>query len=289
MLNIEDIKAKIKRNPEPQEVTDMRNLITTSFSKLQFVEEGHHYYLPMNDGTVKELKSVSHFTHQFEEKKDWDEITRKYAIKNGRTFEEVKEEWHVNNITSTTRGTKTHFYGEMMANLFLGKEDLVRENMPMSWEDGYLIPYCPKEEAVEKFWSDLIKINDVWVVMPETKVYTNMNDKYDFKVGIAGTFDLLLACRVNNKIVYVIADYKTNKDLCNSYNQQFNKTLLDPFSDFIEEPKSMYTLQQSTYQAMLSQLDIDIVDRRLIWLKEDGTYEKIPVPDITQRILNFCC
>lgn len=279
----------MKRNPEPQEVTDMRNLITTSFNKLQFVEEGHHYYLPMKDGSVKELQSVSHFTHQFVEECDWDEIARKYAIKHGRTFEDVNEEWYVNNITSTTRGTKTHFYGEMMANLFLGKEDLVRENMPMSWEGGYLIPYCPKEEAVEKFWSDLIKIDDVWVVMPETKVYTNMNDKYDFKVGIAGTFDLLLACRVKNKIVYIIADYKTNKDLYKEYNRLNNKTLLNPFSDFIEEPKSMYTLQQSTYQAMLSQLDIDIVDRRLIWLKDDGTYEKVPVPDITERILNFCC
>lgn len=289
MINIKDIREKLKRNPEPQEVTDMRNMITNSFNKLEFVEEGHKYYLPMPDGTKKSLKSVSAFTHQFEPEEDWDKIKLDYAIKHNRTVEDVDKEWHIKNIISTTRGTKTHFYGEMMANLFLGKEDLVRESLPMSWEDGYLLPYCAKEEAVESFWEELLAIDDVWVVMPETKVYTNMNNKYDFKCGIAGTFDLLLACRVKGKIVYVIADYKTNKDLYNSYNSMHNKMLLPPFSDLVIEPKSMYTLQQSTYQAMLQQLEIEIVDRRLIWLKDDGTYSKVTVPDITDRILNFCC
>ena len=33
------------------------------------------------------------------------------------------------------------------------------------------------------------------------------------------------------------------------------------------------------------QLGLKIVDRNLIWLKEDGTYEKIKVPDITQVLL----
>lgn len=289
MINIRDIENRYKRNPEPQEVKDIRELITNTFNKLEFVEEGHHYYLPQEDGSKMELQSVSHFCHQFEPKDDWDAITMRYALKHGRTFDDVKEEWHINNITSTTRGTKTHYFGEMMMNLFLGKVDLVKECMPMSWEDGYLIPYCPKEEAIVKYYEDILNIDEIYPIMPETKVYTNVNSRYDFNIGIAGTFDILLACRVGNKIKVLIHDFKTNCDLYNSYNQNFGKTLLAPFDDYVVEPKSIYTLQLSTYQTMLSQLeDLDIVDRRLIWLKDNGTYEKIGVDDVSDRIIKFC-
>ena len=35
------------------------------------------------------------------------------------------------------------------------------------------------------------------------------------------------------------------------------------------------------------QLGLKIVDRCLIWLKDDGTYEKIKVPNITDKLLEI--
>jgi hypothetical protein len=39
------------------------------------------------------------------------------------------------------------------------------------------------------------------------------------------------------------------------------------------------------YQIGLMQLGLEIADRNLIWLKEDGTYEKVKTPDLTETIL----
>ena len=45
---------------EPREVTNIRNKILTEFKDLQFIEEGHKYFL---NGI--QLPSVSEVTHQF--------------------------------------------------------------------------------------------------------------------------------------------------------------------------------------------------------------------------------
>lgn len=35
----------------------------------------------------------------------------------------------------------------------------------------------------------------------------------------------------------------------------------------------------------LKQLGYEIADRKLLWLKDDGTYEKISLPDITPTLI----
>ena len=60
--------------------------------------------------------------------------------------------------------------------------------------------------------------------------------------------------------------------------------MLPPFDKFINEPQGEYTAQLSLYQIPLEDIGLKVIDRRLIWLKQDGTYEKIPTPDITRII-----
>ena len=62
-----------------------------------------------------------------------------------------------------------------------------------------------------------------------------------------------------------------------------------PFDEmgFYEDPYHHYIIQLNLYQLGLMQLGLKIVDRCLIWLKEDGTYEKIKVPDITDKLLEI--
>jgi hypothetical protein len=60
--------------------------------------------------------------------------------------------------------------------------------------------------------------------------------------------------------------------------------LKDGFSDMVDEAYSMYVLQLNLYQAALENIGIKVIDRRLIWLKPDGTYQQVKVPDIQERI-----
>ena len=83
----------------------------------------------------------------------------------------------------------------------------------------------------------------------------------------------------------MLVTHNTNKDLSNDYNQKFNVTMLPPFDNLIDESKSHYTLQLSFYSLMLMNLGYKVIDRKLIWLKNDGNYEKITLPDITEKLI----
>ena len=290
MLNIEDIKRRLKENPEPKEVGEIRELITNSFKDLEFVEDGHKYYLHNADGTKTQLKSVSETIHQFEPYVDWDEKAENKALSLGITTDELKKQWHENNIISTACGSKTHWFGEQAMNMFIGKEELTKKNMPFQYtEDGYLIPYCPKEWAITQYYTDIMNNNNVYPIMPEAKIYTNYNEMFNIKEPYAGTFDILLAYRYKGEIVCSIHDFKTNKELFKQYQIIRNVKMLPPFDkmDFYDQPYHHYTIQLNCYQIGLMQLGLKIVDRCIIWLKDDGTYEKIKVPDITETLVKI--
>ena len=52
------------------------------------------------------------------------------------------------------------------------------------------------------------------------------------------------------------------------------------------EPISEYTIQFNLYQKMLESIGINISDRILIWLKDDGTYERIHIDKMSDSVIN---
>lgn len=208
MLNLNVIKQSNEQKQIPKEVEETRNLITESFKKLEFVEDVHKYYLPKGKKKI-ELPSVSSVIKQWEQEVDWDEKAELKALSLGIPTEDLKRQWHENNIISTSCGSKTHFFGENAMNMFIGREDLTKQNMPFQFtEDGYLIPYCPKEWAITQYYKDIMDNQNVYPVMPEAKIYTNYNDTFTMKQPYAGTFDILLAYKYKGEIVYAIHDFK---------------------------------------------------------------------------------
>lgn len=287
MLNIDDIHKKLKTNPEPSFVKDVRHDIIDRFKNLEFIEEGHKYYYHQNDGEMVELPSVSHVCHQFQFEPDWVEIAKIKAKKLNIDVKTLQRQWRETNIKSTTNGSKTHLFAEAYMYFYRGKPELMPEVIKQTqYQDGFLIPYGKKEEAVAKFYEDIYKIDNLYPVMAEAKICTTISDKLKLKHNYAGTFDMLFAYKLKNGWKLGIFDWKTNVSLYNDYNQKFQKTLLSPFSYLIDEPKSIYTLQLSAYQIGLSQLEYEIADRKIIWLQDNGEYEKIQVTDVTQDLSN---
>ena len=285
MLNIDDINERLANNPEPKFVRDVRKNIINTFSKLEFIEEGHKYYVNNDDGSKTELPSVSHVCHRFQEPVDWDEIALNKANRLGIDVKDLKREWKENNIRSTSNGTKTHLFAEAYMYFFRGKPELMPEVIKETqYQDGYLIPYGKKEEAVVKFYEDIYKIKNIYPVMAEAQIYTGVNDMLKLSTNYSGTFDMLFAYKLKNKWKLGIFDWKTNASLENNYNQTFQQTLLPPFNYLIDESKSIYTIQLSAYQLGISQLGYEIADRKIIWLKDDGTYEKISVEDVSNDL-----
>lgn len=292
MLNIEDVYERIERNPEPKEIEEIRKHILSSFKELDLIEDGHKYFLNKDDGTKIEMNSVSSVCHRFEPLVDWDTIRDRKAKKLGISSEELKRQWREKNITSTSNGTLTHLFAESYMYFFMGQVDKIPSIIKdMQYEDGFLIPYGEKQMAVAKYYEDLNKVDNMWAVMPETKVYIESgNNPFGMNLNVSGTFDALFAFMDSKgKLKLSVRDWKTNASLLNSYNMSMGNTLLYPFDsgEFINQPKSMYTIQLSLYQLGLQQLGYEIGDRKLLWLTDSGEYFKIDVQDVTNILIDY--
>lgn len=295
MLNIKDIEELHLDFPEPSEIDSMRNDILSSFSDLKFNEKKHLYSVK-EDGKNVSLPSVSSIVSSFEPYADWDRITENYAAKNNMTVESVSRMWKEKNIRSTNNGTLTHLFLESYMWFFLGHPEKIDPIIKPQYEDGYLIPYGNKQMAGAKYFEDLYNTyyNDsvyikVYPVMPETRMYVFKDNPLGLKKRFAGTMDIMLAFNdpSDGKWKIISDDWKTNESLTNSFSRNKGKMLNKPFGDYIDESFSHYTIQLSAYQIMLNQLGYEVPYRNIVWLKDDGSYDRYPVNDETKRLIDF--
>lgn len=273
---------------EPHIVTETREKILKAFEDLEFYEEGHKYLLHGQEITL----SVSGVGHRFIREPFNEKLqAARYAQKHGKTAEYWIKQWKCNSFRATTLGTKTHAYGESLGYLKTGHPELICPMIRPQYNEtyNYLAPIHPKEEAVLKFMDELP--GSYHLVLNETKVYSGKNPdaSKNLKELICGTFDMLYYYDGDgypSKAGFMILDYKTNASLYSDYNRKFSKTLLPPFSNMIEEDLSLYTIQLSLYALMLEDIGISIIDRKIVWLTNEGTYEVISVPDVSNKLRN---
>lgn len=275
---------KIIVDGEPKEVTKIRSKILKEFNDLVFIEEGHKYFL-----NGEQLPSVSEVTHRFcAYPFDSETQAARYAETHGETPQHWLDKWKFTNLKATTSGTLTHEYGEGLGWLKNGHPEFLPESCKPKYvkEKDWLIPTRPKEESVLKFYDELNP--NLHFVLAETKVYTGKNINItNLKQNYCGTFDILFYYEdPNNKenSGLCIFDFKTNKELKKDFSRENGRFLLPPFGDLYEEPLSYYTLQLSCYQLPLEDIGLKVIARRIVWLKDDGSYELIPLQSVTDRL-----
>ena len=237
------------------------------------------------------MPSVSEVTHKFcQYPFDSEERAAAYAEKHGETAQYWLDQWKFKNLKATTTGTLVHAYGESLGWLRARHPEFITEENKCKYikEKNWLIPTRPKEEAVLKFWDETFSNENTYFVLAETKVYTGKNKKLtNLKQDYAGTFDLLWYYKNptdDSKSGLIILDYKTNGSLTNDFNRGANRYFAEPFGDLYDEALSSYKLQLSAYQLPLEDIGLKVIGRRIIWLKDDGNYELIPIDEYTERL-----
>lgn len=269
-------KKVIDTNLVSQRVKECRNLVIDKFNDIEFIEEGHIYKI---DGT--EYTSVSNIIKKYEPEVDWDQKAADYALKWHKKKEDVQKEWKLNNLKSTISGTRTHSFGESFTNLLCGYPELICEqNKPQYIEEfNTMVSTYPKEDAIKKFYDELE--TNLHPVGAEFK----LSSKYiPDSLHICGTCDLLFYDSERDS--YVIGDWKTNKSLIKEYSRTYGIMMEGLMSKYCNEPLSHYTLQFNIYQRMLESIGLNIIDRILIWLKDDGTYERISIEKIPDDVVD---
>lgn len=219
--------------------------IKEPFNNLTFEEKKHKYFV--DDQPLK--TSVSSLISNFYEHFNAEQVAPYSAAKLGLTTEEVLLHWAKINQEAITRGHRVHAFGEIY---------------PFNRS---LKPSCPQEEAIVKFWQDIPE--HILPLAAELRMY-------HFKHLFAGTADLILFDTKTQS--YIIADYKTNKDLFKNYQ---GKTMTGPFSHLLDNPLNHYVIQLSYYQILLEQVGVNVSRRIIIWLGLDGTYQIFDTEDVT--------
>ncbi|TXG80946.1 MAG: hypothetical protein E6R13_07260 [Spirochaetes bacterium] len=219
--------------------------IQEPFKELSFEEQKHKYYVkgqPLN-------KSVSALIGEFYEHFNVEEVAPYSAAKAGVTTEEILAQWAAINQESRDRGHRVHAFGEVYQ---------VNRNLK---------PSCPQEEAIVKFWQNVPE--HILPIAAELRMY-------HFKHLFAGTADIILFDTKTQS--YIIADYKTNKDLFKNYK---GKTMTGAFSHLLDMPINHYVIQLSYYQLLLEQVGVKVSQRIIIWLGLDGEYQLFNTDDVT--------
>ena len=260
-----------------------RQLLEEKFGNIQFIEEGHEYFIENEKYTP-----VSTVISEYEQPFDEDKVAENYARKNHRTKADVLKEWKFKNLKSTIGGSRVHEFGESYTNMVAGfPEKICEANRKQYVEcrgEMMLIPTFPKESAVKKFYDE--KNGYLTPVGAEFKLSTRyLGDRVR---KICGTCDLLFYEEdpLFGEGQFVLADWKTNASLTNDYKRKNGICMKFPFDNMIDDALSHYTLQFNLYRRMLESVGVKIGDMRLIWLKEDGDYEIIKIGKLNDSILD---
>lgn len=216
------------------------------FKDLSFNEELHKYYV--NEKPIN--KSVSKLIELYKYPVNWEAVLKGVSKKRGISEDEILKEWKQAADLGCSIGDRVHLFGETYP-----------FNKSLEPSDGY-------EEAIVKFWNDLPPY--ICIEELELKMY---HKDYLY----AGTTDIVLKDKRSGE--YILADYKTNKDLFKNFNNQRMKS---PFNFLLCMPLSHYKLQLNFYQILIEQIKgVKISKRVLVWVKPDGEYQLFQVEDLT--------
>lgn len=226
------------------------SIISDSFSKLFFQEDKHIY-------TVDEkiLPSVSSMVKSHCETFDELYWAKKEEQKGKESIQQVLEKWERKRNIAAANGTEVHVYAEKW------------------WQRKDSIPKTNQQKAVKDFLEELTATGRYSLVNTELQMYSK---KYNY----AGTCDLLVWDNLEDYAI--IIDYKTNEQL----DKQFG-FLLEPFSYSANTAFNKYQIQLSYYQLILEEVNIEVKERFIVWLKQDGTYEVRQCFDFTDVLKDY--
>lgn len=278
MIYLDNTKKPWKEKFNLPELKAIRDKIQDSFKDLIFEEGPHQYYwhgknIPSVSRTIDRFVEpfpVNEKAQQCYEKYYNDPTSKYYQM----TADDIKKQWKKKNDNANAQGTLAHAFGENAMHYMVGDYDAIDPAFKDRLVDGKFVAKTGFEEAVVNFWNDM---PDEYVpVLVENRVYAMCGKEIPV---YAGTFDLLVYSIIPGKEGLIIMDYKTNEDLYKNYKE---KKLLKPFDKWLDNPRGHYMIQQSAYQRALNEIGLTVKGKRLVWIKNDGTYR---IVKLTEKII----
>ena len=246
---------------------DYINELNIAFKDFKFFEQDHHYEFKGETIGMSATRLIEEYVNEF----DSETVAEKVAQRDGKTIQEVLNEWKLKNEQSLEKGHLGHLYAQS-----LWSGELYQE---------------PKNERI---WG--ISASLEIIKQQANNFYQDFKDKFEhiadeFVVGseefdIASCIDHLFYNKLTGDLV--IVDYKTNTDIHKS--EKYAKNMKVPLNHLKDFTLNHYYIQLSLYKYLVEKYSsVKVGEMFIVYFSENNeNYEIIEIPylkDEVQKIL----
>lgn len=242
-------------------------ILKDSFKDFVFYEDGHYYECKGKRVGI----SVTTFIHEFCNEFDAEAMAEKVANRDGKTIQQVLDEWAYKRDFSCEKGSECHYYVQTLWN----KEpwDMMKFGFDGSVEYDSAAELI--QTQAQNFYDDYK--NHLEHLIDELPIGS---EEYD----IASCVDHLFYNKLTGGLVLV--DYKTNS-LMDGYNKKaYKKAMKVPLSHINDDALHHYHIQLSIYKYLIEKYTgLKVDEMFIVYMSENiENYEIIDIPYLKEEV-----
>lgn len=247
----------------------MLKVLKDSFKDFKFFEDGHYYECKGKRVGI----SVTTFIHEFCNEFDAEGMAEKVANRDGKTIQQILDEWTYKRDFSCEKGTDGHNYSQ---HLWSGNK---YEMLKFDMSDEYYQSVFKIHRQAENFYRDYKE--HLEHLIDELPIGSQ---EYD----IASCVDHLFYNKLTGGLVLV--DYKTNSYMDGYNKQAYKKAMKVPLSHLNDDALHHYYIQLSIYRFLIEKYTgLKVDEMFIVYMSENiESYEIIEIPylkDGVEKIL----
>ena len=238
-------------------------VLNKAFGDFKFFEEDHHYEYKGQRVGISVTRLIEDYTNEF----DAEVVAERVALKEGKTIQEVLDEWEYKNQFACVKGSAIHEFTQSL----WSKETYKVRCFDNSEKFINTVEYLARQS--NDFYIDykdrLEHLADEFVIG---------SDKYD----IASAIDHLFINKLTGGLVLV--DYKTNSDI--HKNEKYAKDMKVPLQHLKDMTLNHYYIQLSIYKYLVEKYtNLKIEEMFIVWFSENNdNYEIIEIPYLKNEV-----
>lgn len=236
-----------------------------AFSDFKFFEDGHYYQYKGEDVGISVTRFIEQYCQEFKQQ----EIAERVAKRDGKTVQEVLDEWKYKNDFACEKGSTCHEYAQCLWNN--------KNHKPL---------YFDRSEEYKKAVSAIMKQavnfhNDYQDKLEHlADEYIVGSEEYD----IASAIDHLFINKLTGSLVLV--DYKTNSYLSGYNKKAYSKKMKVPLQHLNDDAIHHYYIQLSIYRYLIEKYtNLKVSEMFIVYFSENiENYEIIDIPYLKNEV-----
>ena len=244
---------------------EMLKVLKDSFKDFKFYADGHYYECKGKRVGI----SVTTFIHEYCNEFDAEGMAEKVANRDGKTVQQVLDEWAYKRDFSCEKGTTCHEYAQ---SLWSGEEWKFKD---FDGSKNYKIAVDLIQNQANNFKNDYQE--HLEHLIDELPIGSE-------EFNIASCVDHLFYNKLTGGLVLV--DYKTNS-LMEGYNKKaYKKAMKVPLSHINDDALHHYHIQLSIYKFLIEKYTgLKVDEMFIVYMSENiENYEIIPIPYLYEEV-----